>query len=132
MKTAKPKRSLAELAAPDARVQQWMAQKAKKEVHREKMKKRVVDRDVKWMESMSKRQSDRLKQSRKQEEAAAAAMRVELLKSRAKSRESAEAGESVSEESPRSPRPSTPGSDPVSRASTPNIDDERKRLFGEA
>ena len=132
VKTAKPKRSLAELAAPDARVQQWMAQKAKKEEHREKMKKRVVDRDVKWMESMSKRQSDRLKQSRKQEEAAAAAMRVELLKSRAKSRESAEAGESVSEESPRSPRPSTPGSDPVSRASTPNIDDERKRLFGEA
>ena len=124
-----PKRSLAELTAPDARVQQWMAQKAKKEEHRDKMKKRVVDRDVKWMESMSKRQSDRLKQSRKQEEAAAAAMRVELLKSRAKSREAADSEEASS---PGSHRPGTPGSDPVSRASTPSVADERLRLFGEA
>jgi hypothetical protein len=129
-----PKRSLAELTAPDARVQQWMAQKAKKEEHRDKMKKRVVDRDVKWMESMSKRQSDRLKQSRKQEEAAAAAMRVELLKSRAKSREAADAEESPgasSSLSPGSPRPGTPGSDVPSRASTPSVADERMRLFGE-
>jgi len=128
-KAAMPKRSLAELTAPDARVQQWMAQKAKKEEHRDKMKKRVVDRDVKWMESMSKRQSDRLKQSRKQEEAAAAAMRVELLKSRAKSREAADSEEALS---PGSHRPGTPGSDPVSRASTPSVADERLRLFGEA
>ena len=129
-----PKRSLAELTAPDARVQQWMAQKAKKEEHRDKMKKRVVDRDVKWMESMSKRQSDRLKQSRKQEEAAAAAMRVELLKSRAKSREAREAADSEESLSlsPGSHRPGTPGSDPVSRASTPSVADERMRLFGEA
>ena len=134
-KAAMPKRSLAELTAPDARVQQWMAQKAKKEEHRDKMKKRVVDRDVKWMESMSKRQSDRLKQSRKQEEAAAAAMRVELLKSRAKSREAADAEESPgasSSLSPGSPRPGTPGSDVPSRASTPSVADERLRLFGEA
>jgi hypothetical protein len=133
-KAAMPKRSLAELTAPDARVQQWMAQKAKKEEHRDKMKKRVVDRDVKWMESMSKRQSDRLKQSRKQEEAAAAAMRVELLKSRAKSREAADAEESPgasSSLSPGSPRPGTPGSDVPSRASTPSVADERMRLFGE-
>lgn len=131
-KAAMPKRSLAELTAPDARVQQWMAQKAKKEEHRDKMKKRVVDRDVKWMESMSKRQSDRLKQSRKQEEAAAAAMRVELLKSRAKSREARESADSEESLSPGSHRPGTPGSDPVSRASTPSISDERMRLFGEA
>ena len=133
-KAAMPKRSLAELTAPDARVQQWMAQKAKKEEHRDKMKKRVVDRDVKWMESMSKRQSDRLKQSRKQEEAAAAAMRVELLKSRAKSREAREAADSEESLSlsPGSHRPGTPGSDPVSRASTPSVADERMRLFGEA
>ena len=133
-KAAMPKRSLAELTAPDARVQQWMAQKAKKEEHRDKMKKRVVDRDVKWMESMSKRQSDRLKQSRKQEEAAAAAMRVELLKSRAKSREAREAADSEESLSlsPGSHRPGTPGSDTVSRASTPSVADERMRLFGEA
>ena len=134
-KAAMPKRSLAELTAPDARVQQWMAQKAKKEEHRDKMKKRVVDRDVKWMESMSKRQSDRLKQSRKQEEAAAAAMRVELLKSRAKSQEAADAEESPgasSSLSPGSPRPGTPGSDVPSRASTPSVAEERVRLFGEA
>jgi len=134
-KAAMPKRSLAELTAPDARVQQWMAQKAKKEEHRDKMKKRVVDRDVKWMESMSKRQSDRLKQSRKQEEAAAAAMRVELLKSRAKSQEAADAEESPgasSSLSPGSPRPGTPGSDVPSRASTPSVAEERMRLFGEA
>ena len=135
VKAAMPKRSLAELTAPDARVQQWMAQKAKKEEHRDKMKKRVVDRDVKWMESMSKRQSDRLKQSRKQEEAAAAAMRVELLKSRAKSQEAADAEESPgasSSLSPGSPRPGTPGSDVPSRASTPSVAEERMRLFGEA
>ena len=92
-----------------------MAQKAKKEEHRDKMKKRVVDRDVKWMESMSKRQSDRLKQSRKQEEAAAAgAMRVELLKSRAKSREAREAADSEESLSlsPGSHRRARPGATP--------------------
>lgn len=118
--------SLAEYRAPDETLLGWMDEKEKKEVSRENMKKRVVERDAKWMEQMSKRQADRLKQSRKQEEAAEAAMRVELLKSRTKAREeNAKKAEDVEEPG----LPSPAGNEGI-RAESPTIAQESERLFG--
>ena len=47
-------------------------EKQQKESERAKMKRRVMQRDVKWMEELKKRQADRNKAARKAEEAAEA------------------------------------------------------------
>jgi|TARA_B110000971_G_C19689987_1_gene354988 hypothetical protein len=114
---------------------QWQAEKEKKEQSREKIKKQVVERDARWKESIAKRQTDRLKFTRKAEEAAEAGARMDLLRSRTKAREDALSAASTPVGSP------IPGNTPGSRhgtpgsrqgtPQTPTIAMESERLFGE-
>ena len=127
--------SLAELRAPSHQQMQWQAEKEKKEQSREKIKKQVVERDARWKESIAKRQTDRLKFTRKAEEAAEAGARMDLLRSRTKAREDALSAASTPVGSP------IPGNTPGSRhgtpgsrqgtPQTPTIAMESERLFGE-
>jgi hypothetical protein len=62
----------ADLGQPDVKMRKWIMEKQQKEAERARMKRAAVQREVKWMEEMTKRQLDRNKAARKAEEAAEA------------------------------------------------------------
>jgi hypothetical protein len=62
----------ADLGQPDVKMRKWIMEKQQKEADRARMKRAAVQREVKWMEEMTKRQLDRNKAARKAEEAAEA------------------------------------------------------------
>lgn len=58
----------AELAAPNPNIRQWMLTKQQKEKERERNKRRVLEKEMKWIEKMALKQQKRNKQMMKDEE----------------------------------------------------------------
>eukprot|EP00227_Mantoniella_beaufortii_P020366 CAMPEP_0197583806 /NCGR_PEP_ID=MMETSP1326-20131121/6601_1 /TAXON_ID=1155430 /ORGANISM="Genus nov. species nov., Strain RCC2288" /LENGTH=362 /DNA_ID=CAMNT_0043148079 /DNA_START=48 /DNA_END=1136 /DNA_ORIENTATION=+ len=72
-------RTAKEQGMPDAHVRQWMLDKHQKEKEREKIKRRALDREMKWIEDMAKKQQERNKQNKKLEERNEAATQIQNL-----------------------------------------------------
>ena len=109
-----------DLGMPDEKMRKWIMEKQQKESERAKMKRRVMQRDVKWMEELKKRQADRNKAARKAEEAAEA----ERIRLKALEREA------------NKPRPATapkeeeePEEEILSAGAMPTVDSDAARLF---
>lgn len=109
-----------DLGMPDEKMRKWIMEKQQKESERAKMKRRVMQRDVKWMEELKKRQADRNKAARKAEEAAEA----ERIRLKALEREA------------NKPRPATapkeeeePEEEILSVGAMPTVDSDAARLF---
>ena len=109
-----------DLGMPDEKMRKWIMEKQQKESERAKMKRRVMQRDVKWMEELKKRQADRNKAARKAEEAAEA----ERVRLKALEREA------------NKPRPATapkeeeePEEEILSAGAMPTVDSDAARLF---
>ena len=109
-----------DLGMPDEKMSKSIMEKHQKESERAKMKRRVMQRDVKWMEELKKRQADRNKAARKAEEAAEA----ERIRLKALEREA------------NKPRPATapkeeeePEEEILSAGAMPTVDSDAARLF---
>lgn len=67
----------AELQAPDQNIRQWMLTRMHKEKEREKLKRRAIEKEIKWIEMMATRQHDRNKANRRLEEMEGAAVVIQ-------------------------------------------------------
>lgn len=109
-----------DLGMPDEKMRKWIMEKQQKEAERAKMKRRVMQRDVKWMEDLKKRQADRNKAARKAEEAAEA----ERVRLKALEREANKPRPATAPKEEEEPEEEIPPA-----GAMPTVDSDAARLF---